>query len=121
MPPSRVAVADRHDERHDVRGHAGEAADEGMRADAGPLLDRGEAAEDGVVADLGMAAERRLVGQDDMVADQAVMGDVGADHQEAAGADRWSSRGPRAVPRWIVACSRMMQSGPMTMAVSSPL
>ena len=68
--------------------HAGQAADEGMRADPAALLDAGYAAEDGMVADLGVAAEGRLVGQDDVVADDAIVGDVRADHEEAVGADR---------------------------------
>ena len=34
-----------------------------------------------------MPAERRAVHQGDIVADLAVVGDMGADHQEAVGAD----------------------------------
>ena len=34
-----------------------------------------------------MAGERRVVDEDDVIAELAVMGDMGADHQEAMGAD----------------------------------
>ena len=54
-----------------------------MGADPAMLLDGRQAAQDRVFADLDMAAERGVVDHDDVVADDAVMGNMGADHQEA--------------------------------------
>jgi hypothetical protein len=87
-PAELGAVADRHRERNDVVGDAGEAADEGVGADPRPLLHCGKAAEDRVLADLDMAAKRDGVDEHDVIAEHAVMGDMGADHEKAVRADR---------------------------------
>ena len=69
----RGAVAQRHAERDEVMLEPGEAADEGVRADADELVRRRAAADDGEIADLHVAGEHHVVGQDDALADSAVV------------------------------------------------
>ena len=58
-------------------------ADHGVASDPDELMDRREPADDGAFLDDDMATERRVVGHDDPVADGAVVGDVGAHHEQA--------------------------------------
>ncbi len=87
QPRQIGAVAEHHAEGNDVLLDPGHAADKTVGADAHELMHGAEAAEDGVVADGDMARERGVVDEDDVVADLAVVGDMGADHQQAVRAD----------------------------------
>ena len=80
-------IADSSRKWNDVRGDTGAPADESEIANAAMLLDRADAAEEHPVANLHMPAKGRVISKDDVVADPAIMGDMGADHEEAIIAD----------------------------------
>ena len=69
--------------RDDVSRDARQAANEGVGANSGPLMDAGEAAYDCVITNRDMTGERHAVDDNDVVADVAIMRDMGPDHQVA--------------------------------------
>ncbi len=67
----------------DVALHTGHAADHRMLADPDKLMNGAQPAEHGVVLDDDVAGKGRIVRHDHMVGDLTIMGDMGADHEQA--------------------------------------
>ena len=80
------AVSEHHSERNHIVFHARHSADEGMRADANPLMHSGKAAENGVILNRDVTRKRRVVDQDDVIADLAIVRYMSAGKKEAVAA-----------------------------------
>ena len=97
----------------------GAAADEGVSADGDELVNRDQAAEVGAILDGHVPGDLGRVGDGHAVADLAVVRQMDVGHEEAARPDPGRARKP-AVPRLMVAYSRMTVPAPTSTQVSSP-
>ena len=81
------AVSEHHPERDYIVFYARHSADEGVGADANPLMHSGKPAENGVILNRDVARERCVVDEDDMITDLAIVRHVSAGKKEAVAAD----------------------------------
>ena len=86
-PRQARPVADDGPIGNDVVGDAGFAADHGVLTDPDELMDRRQPADDCPFLDRDVPPQGGVVDHDDVIADLAVMGDMGADHEQTVVAD----------------------------------
>jgi hypothetical protein len=81
------ALAVGHDEGRHVLGHAADAAEHDIGADAAELVHGDLSGDEDVVVQLHVSGQGGGVGEDVVVADGAVVSDVAVGHEEVAAAD----------------------------------